>query len=444
VNFKVGRLANIPQQQWLLTPTSQNSTVYNLYVDGSLATYTSTSSASQAAIAAGLAAALTTLALSGVNAGAPTAAWAQSTPYVSGNCVVTAAGTVVLCTTSGTSSSSGTGPTGTLGATGVVDGTAHWTVIGLGMTSGTTNAVVVSATTAGAFHSLYVTDGTGNKAQGTLLLDVKQLTQDGGTGLAADLAAIMAEDPNWYCLLGQYDSPAIITARATFAEANKKLNVCGTQDSAVINHAASGATDIAATCMSSDYFYTSIWYSPSNADFLDAGIAGLKLTTTPGSEIWGLSAVAGAPSTLLSATQRTNALAKNANVYEPVAGVNVTEVGKACSGEWIDVVRFKDWQVADMETAIFSQLVTAAATNSKVPYTDDGVQAIVGTAKASLKRGVAAGGLRSSPAPTVSVPLVSAMSPTDIQNRQLTTLTFQAYLAGAIIAVSPINGTLTY
>lgn len=274
---------------------------------------------------------------------------------------------------------------------------------------------------------------------------LKMVEDSSDPGVAADMAAIALEDNDWYCLLGQFNSSAVVQARATWAEANTKLYVAQSCDSDIINTALSGATDVATVLKSASRFRTSVWYAGSTNDFADAAISGVKLTTTPGSEIWGLTIVSGPVALKLTGTQRTNLMAKNANFVEKnVAGLNITTPGKVASGEWIDVVRSKDWQVADAEASLFTLLHTAAQTNSKVPFTDNGIQSVRAVLLASLKRGVDAGALASYPAPTVSNPKASAQSTIDKQNRTLTTLTAQAYLAGAIVAVKPITITLTY
>ena len=60
------------------------------------------------------------------------------------------------------------------------------------------------------------------------------------------------------------------------------------------------------------------------------------------------------------------------------------------SGEWIDVIRFRDWLKADMQTRVFQVLKS----NRKVPFTDSGIGLVEGAMERSLKEGQDIGGYR--------------------------------------------------
>lgn len=62
----VGRMANAPVPSFKLTPTAQNSTIYNVYVNGQLASFTSDASATVAEITLGLKGVIDALAIPGV------------------------------------------------------------------------------------------------------------------------------------------------------------------------------------------------------------------------------------------------------------------------------------------------------------------------------------------------------------------------------------------
>lgn len=306
-----------------------------------------------------------------------------------------------------------------------------------GLTSGGSTTMTLVMGTAGQFLDVSVED--------VALLSMAQDESD--PGVATDLAAIAVEDNAWYCLLNPFNSAAIIAAAAGWCETNEKLYIAQTSDSQCAVHAVSGASDIMATLKTAARFWTACFYSPGSGDFLDAAIAGLMLHTNPGSETWALKTVSGVSAALLTATQRANILGKNGNDYEvvgdPSAGLSITNPGKVSSGEWIDVVRFRDWLKANIGAEVFDALRQVNNPQAKkLPFTDGGIAAVQGAIKAVLSRGVQAGGLSSSPAPSVFVPKASDVSPSDKQNRKLTGVTFNATLADAIQAVDPINGAL--
>jgi hypothetical protein len=126
----------------------------------------------------------------------------------------------------------------------------------------------------------------------------------------------------------------------------------------------------------------------------------------------------------------------------------LTQNGKVAAGEWIDVIRFRDW----LEEEIKVNVVTAMINRNKVPYTDAGIAIIEAAIRQALARGQATGGI----APTeydengnenlgytVTVPLAATISPNQKASRILEDVQFTARLAGAIHVVE-IDGSLTY
>ena len=118
------------------------------------------------------------------------------------------------------------------------------------------------------------------------------------------------------------------------------------------------------------------------------------------------------------------------------------------SGEWIDVIRFRDWLKTDMQTRVFNILKG----NRKVPFTDPGIGLIEGAMEKSLKEGQDMGGIAPSeydsddnlvPGYQVSVPRASDLTEAQRKSRKLPGCKYSARLAGAIHAVN-IQGFLTF
>lgn len=140
--------------------------------------------------------------------------------------------------------------------------------------------------------------------------------------------------------------------------------------------------------------------------------------------------------------------AAHISYFVPVGNRNLTMGGAVLSGEWADVVRFRDWLKNDMQTRV----VDLFATNSKIPFTDAGIAAIQNQMLASLKAGQDIGGIaeeefdgngESIPGYTTSVPSAAAITASQKSTRTLSGLTFKARLASAI-HLTDLNGTLTY
>ncbi|MCT9127509.1 DUF3383 domain-containing protein [Cupriavidus gilardii] len=121
------------------------------------------------------------------------------------------------------------------------------------------------------------------------------------------------------------------------------------------------------------------------------------------------------------------------------------------AGEWIDVIRFRDWLAEQIKINVVSALVNASA-NGKVPFTDGGIAIVTTAMRKALDLGVARNGIapeeldedgRKIPSYTISAPLSANVPFNDKANRVLNDVSFTARLAGAIHAVT-IRGNLTY
>lgn len=139
---------------------------------------------------------------------------------------------------------------------------------------------------------------------------------------------------------------------------------------------------------------------------------------------------------------------KNLNYYVTIGNRNVTLGGKVMAGEWMDIIRFRDWQKNDMQKRVVDLFIA----NPKIPYTDAGIALVQNQMLASLKAGQDIGGI----APdeydesgalvagyTTSVPTSASITATEKATRRLTNCKFKARLAGAI-HFAEIKGSLTY
>ena len=185
----------------------------------------------------------------------------------------------------------------------------------------------------------------------------------------------------------------------------------------------------------------------------EAAWMGALLTFQPGSETWAHKRLNGISSSLLTETNYNTIKNKNGNTFEPYRASNSTSTialtmdGRTFTGEWIDVIRFRDW----LKDYIQTEIVSLLANRKKVPYTDQGIQLIVNKLRESLKEGQRVGGIAPDefdadgnlvPGFVIEVPLASEISANTKTTRELT-LNFSARLAGAIHVVT-INGTLAY
>lgn len=302
-------------------------------------------------------------------------------------------------------------------------------VSGVDSTASTNNITITATGGAGDLNNI---------SEWSTNLQLTDLTTDPGstTGLAADLAAILAYDKDWYGLVLDSNSEAEINIAAAFVETNKKLFVPNTSDYGCED--AGTTTDVMSDVQDAAYARTGVLYSRSELlSYSGAAWMAKQFTQDPGSDTWKFKTLAGITVDTLSAAARAAILGKNGNLYTATSSVNITEEGKSGSGEWLDVTRFVDWLRARMQFLVFSALVNA----KKVAYTDAGVDLIASLIDQALDEGVAVGGL--APGSTsVTFPKVAAIAGADRAARKLTGGQFEGRLAGAIHELT-ISGSIT-
>lgn len=167
----------------------------------------------------------------------------------------------------------------------------------------------------------------------------------------------------------------------------------------------------------------------------------------PGTETWHLKELASIVPSALSSDQKKELEAKHINTFRRYAGCNVSFGGYTLAGEWIDVIRFRDWLKAEIQINVFNALKT----NRKVPYTDAGIGLIEGKIEETLLRGQTIGGIagdayddeRLIRGYTVDVPMAANLTEAERKTRCLPGCRFTARLAGAI-HVTEIGGYLTF
>lgn len=266
--------------------------------------------------------------------------------------------------------------------------------------------------------------------------------------VATALAAVKAENNDWYGVILTARDNASILSGAAWVEANKKLLGVAVSADAALDAAVT--TDLGSLLKQGQYFRTHWWYHKAAAsDWLDAAIAAKAFTYYPGGETWALKSLAGVSYDTLQEGQALNVFAKNGNTFELFRNFAVTQNGRVAAGEWIDVIRFRDWLEEEIKINVVSAMINA---NGKLPFTDPGIQVIVAAMRQALDRGVARGGIappetdaqdRVIPSYRINAPLAANISFNDKANRILRDVNFTARLSGAI-HVTEIKGSLSY
>lgn len=305
----------------------------------------------------------------------------------------------------------------------------------------------VTATTVGAVLTITPNvDGTAISVSlaGNLAMQAPVSTEP----LSQALAACRRQNDDWYGVVLYSHAEADILDAAEWVESNEKLMGVSSSQAGILDPGVT--TDIASKLRDKQYFRTHLWYHAAAAtEWLEAAISANRFTIYPGGETWANVRLAGITVDNLAEGASIAARAKNANTFEPFRNFAITQSGKVAAGEWIDVIRFRDWLAEQIKINVVSALINA---NGKVPYTDSGIQIVTTAMRKALDLGVSRGGIapeeldedgRKIPSYTISAPLAANVPSNDKANRVLNDVSFTARLAGAIHAAT-IRGNLTY
>jgi hypothetical protein len=250
------------------------------------------------------------------------------------------------------------------------------------------------------------------------------------SSLATEIAEIETLYPDWYGLiLADAPSNARITAVAAYVETLEKIFGAVSYDHE--NLVTSSVDSIMYDLAQADYFRTYCLFSNDQNSHGAARWMGGMFALNAGSATWSYKSLSGTVVDDLTAGQIAEIESNNGNYYVEIAGLSVTREGTMASGEWIDVVRGRDWFVSQIRERIFALL----ANSPKIPYTDPGVSLITKEVEAAQTDGINRTFLAAEPVPFVTAPLVADVSDADKIARILPDVYFEQTLAGAIHAV---------
>ena len=260
------------------------------------------------------------------------------------------------------------------------------------------------------------------------------------------LAACAAQNNDWYGFSEVSHSEVDLPIAAAWAEANTKLFCTAISD---VDVTSTTGVEPATALKQSNFFRTAWWYNIDPDQFPEVAAMARAFSILPGGESWADMQLAAVSSPPLSEAAYINITAKNGNTFEQFRNIAITQNGITAGGEWIDVIRFRDWLCEEVRTSVFNRKI-----NNRIPYTDEGIAVIRQAVEAALDLGVRRKGIprperhpdfpdKIIPSYTVNVPLSTQVSQSDRAARILRDVGFTARLAGAIHAVD-IIGTLTY
>jgi hypothetical protein len=265
--------------------------------------------------------------------------------------------------------------------------------------------------------------------------------------LTTDLGAIQAADSAWYFLLMTERTKTRVLEAAAWVETQDKMFFTASDEAGILTQG--GTTDLLAQLKALNYFRTvGAYHSTAATEYADAAWVGRVSPLAPGSETWANMTLASVTSDNISKTQQITIFGKGGNTFERYSDqFSLTNPGKVEAGEWIDVIRFRDWLKDYIQTSMVQLMVN----RDKIPYTDAGIQLLATNLRASLRQGQTVGGIAPDetaedgtkrPGFNVTAPRASEVDDATKASR-VVNLKFNARIAGAI-HVAEITGALAY
>lgn len=264
--------------------------------------------------------------------------------------------------------------------------------------------------------------------------------------IATGMTAIKAADNDFYgVVLASHDKKDILDM-AAYVETQTMLFGTSTDEPGA--YAQASTDDVLSQLKNNEYYRTYCDVRKDASDYEEVAKMARCFAIDPGGETWALKSLAGVKTDGWTETEYTTIKNKNGNTYEKVRNISVTQNGKVVAGEWIDIIRFRDWLVEEIQTNVFTLLKN----NDKVPYTDAGIAMVENVVRKALEDGQDRGGIapteydennNENPGFVLTVPLASEITPTQKATRDLKDVKFTARMAGAIHTVE-IKGSFTY
>lgn len=241
------------------------------------------------------------------------------------------------------------------------------------------------------------------------------------------VAAVIADDPDFYSLTATTRTKAEILLIAAAIESELKMYFVATDESDITG-------DVAANTLKSlkalGYDRTCLLWNGTPTVFPENCWVGGQLPKDPGSTTWKFKTLVGATPDVLTAAEKDNITSDYGNCYETVGGVNmISSEGVVVSGEYIDIIRGTDWLQTRMAEGIFAVLVGS----EKVPFTAQGIGSIEGVVRYWLNKAESPEvGLLVPGESTITVPDIDDVDPAEKAIRLLTGISFTGTYAGAI------------
>lgn len=257
-------------------------------------------------------------------------------------------------------------------------------------------------------------------------------------GYDTRLDNVLLNDPDFYAVLVENNSPDNMAEVAAWASTNDRIAFFGPQFTKPSLFGASIFTVAADhTALMANDSAAGLFTKEPRSTFKECAWAGKGLPTNPGSITWAFMRLDSTGADSYNATERTTIESANVsgNHFVAEAAIGITRPGEMFGGEFIDVVRGIDWLEARLQERLFVLLVN----EPKVPYTNEGLGQIEAEIRAQLTEAVERGVLDLGW--TVTRLDVSEQASADRAARIARGFEFEARLQGAVHQIT-LSGTV--
>lgn len=278
---------------------------------------------------------------------------------------------------------------------------------------------------------------SGNNPPRQVVIGNVDVTASTETYLEA-LAAVEQEDVDWFFLMADTHDEAEILALADYAEQNRIMYITASQEADIWT---SADTDILSQLNDLQYQNTLVMvHKEADTYWPEGAVVGAMATLTPGSSTIHGKTFPGVPVSKFSASEANFIQGKNGTIYVSIAGTGFAVDGKVVDGNFFDTIRGSMYLEARMEEALFGLLKRQSDLGRKVPYDRVGFAMIENTIYDQLYLRVGEGFLTADPAPNVIMPVLEDIPDNDKATRELNSIQFTGYIAGAVHYMKPIRG----
>lgn len=248
---------------------------------------------------------------------------------------------------------------------------------------------------------------------------------------------LLGATSEWFFLITDAQTDTQKEALADFIETQDLIYITSSSDVATVTTA---TTDLASKLSEKGLNHTLVlYYDDANVVAPEAAYAGRHASATIGSNLWGYKTIVGLTANKLTSTQITNLRTKNVQFYTKVGADSVVAGSmNMVGGEKIHVMLGAIW----LKVRIAERYWNLLYTNERILYTNAGIDLFKAELYSVLSEAVNNNILTDESPFQIITPNALNLTSQQRSTGVLSGISFRARLAGAIIYVDGVQGTV--